>query len=437
MRSVQQLPRFRQAREELSQLATREQWTRAEIEAYQLDRLNTLWGHAIAEVPYYRDLAHSLALPAGFDSLAEYTSRVPLLTKETVRRSAHDLVSARTARGRWFSTGGSTGTFTRIWWAHDDHRRALRAKYRLYQMWGVDFFARTVFLWGGDHRHIGGLRGRIQRTRELMLDRLRGRKRLSAYNTGAEAARGYLQQIHSFRPAMLYGYSQAVHLLAREALRLGFRCESIQLVVLTSEVATDEIVVTVERAFGAPVIAEYGATECPLIAGQATDGTWRVREDQVLAETVPAAHGRYQIVITVLENQSFPMLRYAIEDMVDRPLHRPPAGFAVIAPVSGRHDDIVVSGEGMWIHGTVFDALFKTTAEVQRYRVHQAADGSVRALIELDAPLSPERQHALNAALAAAVPGRATTLDVVPQIPLTRGGKLRVVSSDLFSRGLD
>jgi phenylacetate-CoA ligase len=435
MRSVQQLPRFRQARAALSQLATREQWTRAEIEAYQLDRLNTLWGHAIGQVPYYRDLARSLALPAGFDSLAEYTSRVPLLTKETVRRSAHELVSARTARGRWFSTGGSTGTLTRIWWAHDDHRRALRAKYRLYHMWGVDFFERTVFLWGGDHRHIGGLRGRIQRTREQILDCLRGRKRLSAHNTSAEAARGYLQQIHSFRPAMLYGHSQAVQLLAREALRLGFRCESIRLVVLTSEVATAENVV--ERAFCAPVIAEYGATECPLIAGQATDGTWRVRDDQVLAETVPATDGRYQIVITVLENQSFPMLRYAIEDMVDRPLHRPPAGFAVISPVSGRHDDIVVSGEGTWIHGTVFDALFETTAEVRRYRVHQAADGSVRALIELDDPLSPERQHALNAALAAAVPGRATTLDVVPQIPLTRGGKLRVVSSDLLSRALD
>jgi hypothetical protein len=46
MRLLQLLPRFRQARRELEALESREGWSRAQIEALQLERLNEVWAHA-------------------------------------------------------------------------------------------------------------------------------------------------------------------------------------------------------------------------------------------------------------------------------------------------------------------------------------------------------------------------------------------------------
>ena len=77
MRLMRYLPRFRRAYQKLETLAAREGWSRPEIEAFQLDRLNAVWQDAIAHVPYYRHLAAEQDLPPRFSSLAEFRSVVP------------------------------------------------------------------------------------------------------------------------------------------------------------------------------------------------------------------------------------------------------------------------------------------------------------------------------------------------------------------------
>jgi hypothetical protein len=54
MKVLRFLPRFRKAYRSLETYAARESWSREAIESYQLERLNALWEHAVAHVPYYR-----------------------------------------------------------------------------------------------------------------------------------------------------------------------------------------------------------------------------------------------------------------------------------------------------------------------------------------------------------------------------------------------
>lgn len=56
MKLLRLLPRFRRADREMKVLEAREQWSRNEIEAFQLDRLNAVWNHAIAHAPHHREL---------------------------------------------------------------------------------------------------------------------------------------------------------------------------------------------------------------------------------------------------------------------------------------------------------------------------------------------------------------------------------------------
>jgi phenylacetate-coenzyme A ligase PaaK-like adenylate-forming protein len=229
---------------------------------------------------------------------------------------------------------------------------------------------------------------------------------------------------------MVYGFSRALHLLAREALRSGFTTRSIRLVVPTSEVATPPVISTIERAFGAPVAMEYGATECPLIAGQDATGAWRVREDAVLVEALARTDGRFDVVITVLGNTAFPLLRYAIEDVVDRPLEIPAVGFARLAPICGRDDELLVSARGAPVHPTALDAVLEGEPAIRRYRVLQKGDGSVSAQLELDGPLTAAQVRGLETALAAAIE-QPVRIEIVTSVAVTSAGKHRPIRSEL------
>src|SRR3954463_11055871 len=115
------LPRFRAAYRALAELERRERWPRADLEGLQLERLNRVWLHARAHVPYYRRLAGRLGLPVRFAGLAEFQDRVPLLHKQHVRENPRDFLSDRATPGHWTRTGGSTGTPMQVFWGKPGH----------------------------------------------------------------------------------------------------------------------------------------------------------------------------------------------------------------------------------------------------------------------------------------------------------------------------
>ncbi len=436
MRVIRYLPRFRRAYRELETLAQREQWSRGDIEAFQLDRLNTVWRHAVTHVPYYRDLNAANNLPEQFSSVADFKATVPVLRKETVQRNPDAFLSTQAERGMWWRTGGSTGTPMRVYWSHAAHREVMRAKYRHLQMWDCDILDRSAVLWGHSASFAPGLAGRIDALQTQMEDRLRGRLRLSAYELGRDDLQKYLAQIAAFRPRMLYGYGSALHLLAREAEGCGFRCDAIRMVTLTGEPAFPYMVDSIERAFGAPATIEYGSHECGLTAVEWSDRTLRVREDLVLGESLLREDGRHDIVLTVLSNPSFPILRYAIEDVTDAPLSFPDRGFAVLSNVAGRNNDLVVTRSGRCLHSATFDALFKYgQAGIRRFRVRQHADGSLAALVEATDTAVAIDTTRLASRLTELLEGFPARVTVVDELPQTAAGKHRMVLSDLAHAG--
>jgi phosphoenolpyruvate phosphomutase len=432
MNFLRHLPRFRRAYKLLDRLAERERWSRQEIEAFQLQRLNELWRHAAVHVPYYRQLKAKAGLPPQFDSLAQFQAMVPVLTKSEVRAEPKAFLSDRAERGGWHRTGGSTGAPMSVYWAKEARLEMLRARYRYYQMWGLDIFDPSAFLWGHSASLMPGLRGRIAKVRQPLEDWLRNRLRLSAYRLGREDLQEYLDRIDAFRPRSLYGYSQALYLLALEAEASGFHCDAIKLFTLTGEPALPYIVEKIEQVFGVPATVEYGAIESVVIAQEWPDRKLRVREDAVLLETIGRDDGCYDIVFTVLGNQSFPLLRYGIADVSDAPLERPERGFAVLKNVGGRNNDMIVTRSGQCIHSARFDALFKYYSRtIRRFRVRQRADGAVSVAVEAGDAASRLDWAGLRRAIRELVEGYPVTVEVVDSIPQTAAGKHRLVMSHM------
>jgi phenylacetate-coenzyme A ligase PaaK-like adenylate-forming protein len=304
-----------------------------------------------------------------------------------------------------------------------------RAKYRFYGSWGIDLFDRTVFLWGHGASFNPGLAGVVARIRQPLEDRLRHRMRLSAYRLSHRHLQLYLQRIAGFRPTAIYGYSNAVNLLAQEALAVGFRCDSLKSVILTSEPVTPKIVATVEKAFQVPAISEYGSLECGFMAGEWNDRTLRVREDMVILETVAREEGGYDIVVTVLANPSFPLVRYAIGDVTCAPLKTPSAGFAILDGIDGRNNDLLISRNGQILHPMIVEEFFEHTPWVRRYRVAQKTDGSLTVMVEARRS-HPTDTARLSQELSSLLGGYPVAVKAVAEIPALASGKHRWIMSE-------
>jgi len=429
---MRHLPRFRQAYRALARLADRESWGRDQIEAFQLDRINRVWRHAAEHVPYYRALRRRGRCPTRFVDLHEFRETLPVLKRAAVLDRPHDFLSRRRRRGHWTRTGGSTGTPMKCYWSNAAHREMLQAKYRFLDMWGLDIFARTAFLWGASRSFAPGVAGLLARWRQPLEDWIRNRIRLSSYHLGPHDLREYLRRIANFRPAVLYGYATAVDLLAREAETYGFTGDSLQLITLTGEHVPPDVTQRVERVFKAPAVIEYGSIECGNIAGQWTDRTLRVREDVVYVETLPRDDERFELVVTVLNNPSFPLLRYAIGDVTDAAVERPASGFAILKNVAGRCNDFVVSRSGRYLHASRFDAFFKYECpRVRRFRMRQRLDGQVYVAVEIDDAFDEFPATALEMKLRHIVDGHPVKLEVARSIEQMASGKHRFILSDL------
>jgi phenylacetate-CoA ligase len=433
MNLLRLLPRFRAAYRALAELERRESWSRAEVEAFQLDRLNALWSHAVHHVSYYRDLRKEKSLPERFASLLEFRARVPLLNKDLVRSSPRVFLSERAGPGSWQRTGGSTGSPMSVYWGAEAHREMLRAKYRVDASWGLDVFDRKVFLWGHAGSFAPGLAGWTARMRQPVEDRLRNRLRLSAYRLGPEDLADCLKRMERFRPASIYGYSTAMSLLAQYARAAGFQCPSLKLAILSGEPAFPHLIEAVRGGLGIPAIIEYGAVECGFIAGQGREGKLRVREDMTMVETLPRADGLFDIVITVLNNPAFPLIRYAIEDVTAAPLEVPETGFAVLHNVWGRRNDMVVGRSGRLVHSQGIKHVFEYCPGVRRFRAYQNVEGELFVTVEAVCAAAPDTTEARRQ-LYELLEGYPVNIDVVHALPGTLAGKHRWIVSDLAER---
>jgi phosphoenolpyruvate phosphomutase len=431
MSLVKVLPRFRQAYRELGRLEEREKWSRAEIEAFQLERLNSLWGNACLNTRHYRELCKQRSLPASFRSLDEFYTAVPIVSKDDMRRDPDAYLSELRPRGEWISTGGSTGQPFKVYWTREGSIEALRSRYRYYAMWGVDIFDRIAFLWGHSNSFAPGLAGRLAKLKQPILDRLRNRLRLSIYNLSHAQVLKYLEQISAFEPLAIYSYPSALDVIASAAEEAGIEFPTLKLATVTGEVVQPRAVEHISRVFGAPTTVEYGTAECGPLAHEWPDRKLHVREDQILLETLPSRDGRFEIIVTVLANSAYPLIRYRLADMTDAPLDNPERGFRSLQRIIGRENDFIITREGERLHSARFDAFFKHECkDVRRFRLRQHRDGSVAVILELNGKTRQNLQD-IRGRISDITGGHHVDVEIVEDIPLSPAGKLRTVQSEI------
>ncbi len=427
------LPRFRRLESSLRELEQRESWSASEIAEFQLDRINAIWSTASQSVPYYARLAREMDLPPRFDSLDQYRQQIPVLNKEKVRSHPDDFLSSESRPGQWQRTGGSTGVPMSIFWERDAHFEMLRAKYRSEQAYGLDVFDKKVFLWGHSGSFAPGISGAVQRVKRPIEDHLRNRLRVSAYDLSPNQLLDNLLRIQSFKPKSMYGYSSAIDLIAAAAQRHNIELPSLRVAMLTAEPADELMLTRVGERLGCQALIEYGAVECGLIAYRMPDKRLRTRDDMVYVETIPNGTNSHDIVLTVLNNPSFPLMRYRIEDTTSDSHRRDSHGFGILTDVQGRSNDSLVSKSGRRLHPMKVKHVLEHWQDVRRFTARQYEDGAMK--VTLEAPEKrPRDLDKLQSKLESILEGYQVSIETVDQIPGNLAGKHRWIISDMCDR---
>jgi phenylacetate-CoA ligase len=321
--------------------------------------LSLLLEHALANVPYYRDLGVSDHRLEAF----------PLLTRRTLRAEHDRLKSDDLGSRRWnrATTGGSTGE--PVWIILDrSHDRWTYAtdKYYLEAFHGMSyreyFRSRRVSIW-----HRRRLRSGIGVSTRLAVKMLGQVVYLEPYSVlTEERMTEYLRRINRHRPAVVIAFAGTAFELARHAKRSGIKVHRPRLFMVSVETLYPSMRRVIEEVFGCPVYNRYGSVEAGFVAGECSRGKLHVFSfanhveilDSDGKPTAPGAVGR--IVVTPLHNLSMPLIRYDIGDLARASSEPCTCGspLPTLDEVTGRVVEHFVRPDGGLVFGGNFIAMF-------------------------------------------------------------------------------
>ena len=350
-----------------------EGWSLERLRQNQLDRLKQLLDHAYRNSPHYQKKfdAHGFH-PCQLKSL-EDLPLVPVTLKEEVLDHCKEIQLTVRGEKMFFSeTSGSTGRplvfYRNQEWDAWHNASVMRG----YSWHGVSPWEKNGYLWGYNIAP-------RKRFKVKMLDLLQNRFRLFSYEERQLDA--FLKKLES--AAFLNGYSSMVYEVARRVNATGSSHRyRLKMVKGTSEKIYDAYRVEVEKAFGIPIVSEYGSAEGGIIAFECAKGSMHINMETVIVEQVDD-----EVVLTNLVSSSFPIIRYKLGDYIRLGAGGCACGMAhpVIEEVTGRVGAVIRGKSNSYPSLTlyyVFKNLASEKGVILNYQAIQRKAGELELLVE-------------------------------------------------------
>lgn len=364
----------------------RSQWLGAEqVRALQEMRLRTLIKHAYRQVPYYREMFDRLGIDPGDIQRVEDLQRLPVLTKDTIRRNLHfDLMSASHDKRQMLpvSTSGSTGEPLTLYVEKTQLEMRWATALRNQEWTGYRFGDRQVRLWDTTLE-----RPRLQAVR-AWLDALLSRRAVwAAIAMDADGLRRAAEFVRRHARALVSGDASALYLIGAALRESPGNGGGPMAIVSSAEALSPESRAAIEDGFRSTVFDRYSSREFGTIAHECeAHGGHHVNAESYIVEIV--RHGRAarpgesgEVLVTDLSNFCVPLIRYAIGDratVTDRACACG-RGLPLIESIRGRAATAIVGTHGRVVPGTFFGDLLSTYGHVVRqFQVVQSQPGAVQ-----------------------------------------------------------
>ncbi len=423
----------------LDELLERDGWSMARIREHQGDRLTRLLHVCAFHNPYWSEVFRRYGVRANADDPFAELAKLPVLTKDELRanwrrmRSTH--LPERSVRVE--TTSGSTGMQVHVYLSRYYEQLHAAMEFRIRAWMGIVPGDRYLSIQSHGTHHS---------TRKRVLRRVR-----TAVENGMIIDAGTidpadtlerLRRAAESHPAHVHGYASGVAAMARLSQAHGLKWPGVRAVSTTAEQLLEEDRATIEQAFGAPVYDRYGSREVMSISMQCEQGRHHVFADVNIVEfaDIDESDGELQaVVVTPLDNEAMPLLRYRNGDSAAAVAGACACGRALplMTACRGRICNNFLAPDGRLVTGTYFRHFFFHQEGYRGYQWHQTARDHIDLYVAPEGGTLTAEQKAHLARVREQIerdfPAQFhLDVHVVPEVPRTAGGKHMWILSDLL-----
>ena len=352
------------------------QWSSQEkIMQAQRERLQQFISKVIENVPYYKTLFNKLGLSATDINSVSDLQKLPFLDKSTIRENYSALKSKQAGVVSSFTTGGSSGTPLTFLLGNERISHDVAEKWRATRWWNVDIGDKEIVAWGSPIEL--GAQDKVR----IVRDKLFRSTLIPAFDMDESKLLGFIEQIKTVKPDMLFGYPSVFSLIAKLALsqHIDLTQLGIQVVFVTSERLYPYQREMIEEAFGAPVANGYGSRDAGFIAHQCPSGSMHISAEDLIVEiidndgNVVTDGDKGEIVITHMATSDFPFIRYRTGDIaaLDTKACACGRGLPVLKDIEGRTTDFVVAANGTMMHGLALIYILRELSGIDAFKIIQ------------------------------------------------------------------
>jgi phenylacetate-CoA ligase len=339
-------------KKEVELFRSRNSFSKQQWNEYQELELRKLLVHAFTNVPFYKKKYTN----AGF-SLEDFQTfklrdlnKLPFLEKEELRQFGKtELLSNTRNKGSFYSSSGSTGTPTSIYYSRGFHQKWSAAfEVRIREWAGVDRFTPRGM--------IGGRKILKRNTPPFYrYNYFEKQTYFSAYHIGPSNINSYLKGIIDGKVEYMTGYAMSNYLLAKEFEKAGIIPPKMKAIITSSETLTNEMRRTLEKVYDCKVFDSYSGVEACGLISESNERKLLNSPDVGIIEVLDEKANNVkkneigELISTGILNYDQPLIRYKIGDRISLGNvndFNDQTQMPIIKSINGRIEDVVIGPDG-------------------------------------------------------------------------------------------
>ena len=377
-----------------------------------------LFRKAYDKSPFYHQLYCAARINKEDIKSIDDIKKLPIITKEQVKQHADEMVICPKWKLLKNHTSGTTGTPLMVYedWPSIWREQAYFYCYR----------KRCGYRYG---QPIVSLRGNLGKADTDLKVHISNTLYLSSYNINDINAELYYKKIKAHNPVAIEGYPSSLFRLASLFRDKGLEL-NIPLSFTSSETLLDNQRFLIEKQFHTQIYDHYGTTERTIRLSEALDHSCYY-EDPGYSINEYLEDGE---VTTSLINQSFPLIRYRGNDIIETiKVDSNNEEHIIIKKIHGRDEDYIICKDGTYVKR--LDFIFKKTSHVNAAQLIQNEKGNVIIKIVPDQGFNESDSQCIKESLWERVGKENLIVDIelvsLNELTYTSSGKFKYIINNI------
>lgn len=349
-------------------------WSKDELINYQVNNIKELLKYSYNNVSFYKQRFQEASFNYEKFKYLDQLKNIPPLTRKDLQNNLTDLLSIEKdlSKCKKGSSSGSTGS--PIIYYHDlDELSSGRAAVLFCKvLGGYNLGDRWLNIWGNPTAVNVEWKRMGSKISKFVFNEIR----FPAYKLNSEIEFKNLSNlILRKRPKYIYGYTNAIYLLAEFLDKNNIKIDFVYGVFTTAENLHDFQRVVIEKNLG-KVYDHYGSSEISGIAAQTTfDKNYNIISPRVFCEfgdIVDNSVNARKIMLTSFYNKVLPFLRYENGDLaVEGEKVKNNINFQIFKSIEGRTSDIIKlpSGGSLVVPSFFGSRMLKNISGIVQYQI--------------------------------------------------------------------